>query len=601
MFFFCVFFFTTGLLDNPLGQLTRRLLGIQAEGYTYMASLRRLSMPPSHQSPLTNWPPCPTPICIPLLAYYLRYHPDQEYVSFILQGLQVGFHVGFAGAQISLRSSSRNHPSSLANPQAIRNFIHEETSAGRMVGPLNLPLEGLIHCSPIGLVPKGRGTGQWRMIVDLSHPDCRSVNDGIPSHLCSVNYSAVDEALCFIKQLGRNTMLVKVDLKGAYRMVLLHPQDRHLFGITWEDQVYADQALPFGLCSAPKIFTAVADAVGWALLESGIPYHIHYLDDFLFFIPTAQEGEVNLPRILNVFSSLGVPVATHKIEGPATQVTFLGVIVDTARFELRLPLDKLEYTRSLVRSWRGRRSGRYKEFESLLGHLSHAATVIRQGRIFLRHLFTVLKAARSTGHFVHLDTTSRADLLWWEYFLVHWNGTMFLQCAPTPSYHVYTDASGSFGCGGILLSSSWLQLRWPESWADVNIAVKELVPIVVAAAIWGRQWYLHHVRFHSDNMAVVAILRTRSTRDAAALHLLRCLYFYTAYFQFEYTVEHVPGVLNTAADAISRDNITLFSSLFPQATQATVPQPLLNLLISQRPDWGSPRWTALFTDTLSIL
>ena len=93
-------------------------------------------------------------------------------------------------------------------------------------------------------------------------------------------------------------MLVKVDLKGAYRMVPLHPQDRHLFGITWEDQVYADQALPFGLCSAPKIFTAVADAVGWALLESGIPYHIHYLDDFLFFIPTAQEGEVNLPRIL---------------------------------------------------------------------------------------------------------------------------------------------------------------------------------------------------------------------------------------------------------------------------------------------------------------
>ena len=107
-------------------------------------------------------------------------------------------------------------------------------------------------------------------------------------------------------------------------------------------------------------------------------------------------------------------MATHKIEGPATQVTFLGVIVDTARFELRLPLDELELTRSLVRSWRGRRSGRYKEFESLLGHLSHAATVIRQGRIFLRHLFTVLKAARSAGHFVHLDTTSRADLLWWS-------------------------------------------------------------------------------------------------------------------------------------------------------------------------------------------
>ncbi len=84
------------------------------------------------------------------------------------------------------------------------------------------------QCSPIGLVPKGSGTGKWRMIVD---PAGRSVNDGTVSDLCSLQYTSVDVALQFINSLGRNTVLIKVDLKNAYRMVPIHPANRHLFGI----------------------------------------------------------------------------------------------------------------------------------------------------------------------------------------------------------------------------------------------------------------------------------------------------------------------------------------------------------------------------------
>ena len=510
--------------------------------------------------------------------------------------------MGYSSQGTGLRSSSKNHPSSLANPQVIRDYIGGEVSTGRMVGPLDRHSRRAVQCSPIGLVPKGRNTGQWRMIVDLSYPEGRSVNDGISSALCSVSYPSIDEALSFIKQWGRNTLLLKVDLKSAYRMVPIHPQDRHLFGVCWEDQVFVDQALPFGLSSAPILFTAVADAIGWALLQAGVLFHIHYLDDFLFFFhPAPHQAHPALPYILSTFRNLGVPVAAHKVEGPATTVTFLGIVVDTARFELRLPVDKVDRIREMVRSWRDRRSGRYKEFESLLGHLSHAASVIRQGRVFLCSLFTALKATRSRGHFVHLDETMRADLLWWEYFLQQWNGMMFFQQVPVPSIHVYTDASGSFGCGGVALPSTWFQLKWPESWAEVDIAVKELVPIVVAAAIWGRRWYRVHVCFHSDNMAVVSILRNRSARNEIALHLLRCFYFYTAFFQFEYSAEHMPGMLNTAADALSRNNLALFSSLIPQASQSGVPPPIQDLLVNQRPDWGSQNWITLFVATLSTL
>ena len=587
-----------------LRQLTQRLLGVESGQYVYMAELHGLDHAPTPvPSPSISWPHCPTPIQVNVLAGYLQHHPDHSFVQFILSGLSEGFHVGYRGAEGStgLRSCFRNHPSALANRAVVSNYIREELTAGRFVGPFSPRAQRQVHCSPIGLVPKGRGSGRWRMIVDLSYPSGRSVNDGISADLCSLQYASIDNALQFVTTLGQGTLLIKVDLKNAYRVVPTHPADCHLFGISWENHIYIDQALPFGLRSAPKLFTAVADAIGWALAEAGIPFQLHYLDDFLFFVPPRAGcgATAVLALAMDTLSRLGVPVAVHKIEGPAPVITFLGIVVDTVRFELRLPAPKVEYIRDMVRAWRGKRSGMRSDFESLLGHLSHAATVIRQGRVFLRHLFTLLAAARSRHLFaVHLDGTARADLLWWDYFLQSWNGTMFFPASPKASVHVYSDASGSFGCGAVMLHLHWFQVGWPSSWANIDIAVKELAPIVIAAAIWGPLWKGARVCFHSDNTAVVAILQKRSARDPVAHHLLRCFYFYAAFFQFEYGSEHVPGVLNVAADALSRNNLQLFSSLIPQATPSAVPIPLLDLLIFQRPDWGSQAWINLFVATL---
>ena len=47
----------------------------------------------------------------------------------------------------------------------------------------------------------------------------------------------------------------------------VHPDDQHLLGILWEDGVFVDRSLPFGLQSAPKIFTAVVDAMVWAIFS----------------------------------------------------------------------------------------------------------------------------------------------------------------------------------------------------------------------------------------------------------------------------------------------------------------------------------------------
>ena len=97
------------------------------------------------------------------------------------------------------------------------------------------------------------------------------MNDGISSNLCSLHYASVDDAVDIIKKLGRGTQLVKLDVKDAYRIVPVHPSDCHLLGIRWRDRTYVDRALPFGLRSAPKIFSALADLVAWVLDQQGIP------------------------------------------------------------------------------------------------------------------------------------------------------------------------------------------------------------------------------------------------------------------------------------------------------------------------------------------
>lgn len=130
-----------------------------------------------------------------------------------------------------------------------------------------------------------------------------------------------------------------------------------------------------------------------------------------------------------------------------------------------------------------------------------------------------------------------------------------------PAFHVFTDASGSYGCGDYS-SPYWFSLQWPSSWADSAISIKELVPVVVAAALWGRRWQGRHVRFHCDNTAVVAMLSKWSAGPVSAHHLLRCLYFYSAYYQFDFSAKHISGVDNVLADALSRNHLHLFPFFF---------------------------------------
>ena len=64
-------------------------------------------------------------------------------------------------------------------------------------------------------------------------------------------------------ELGSGALLAKIDIESVYHLVSVHPQDHPLQAVRWKGGIYFDPMLLFGLRSAPKIFTAVADALDW--------------------------------------------------------------------------------------------------------------------------------------------------------------------------------------------------------------------------------------------------------------------------------------------------------------------------------------------------
>ena len=171
---------------------------------------------------------------------------------------------------------------------------------------------------------------------------------------------------------------------------------------------------------------------------------------------------------------------------------------------------------------------------------------------------------------------------------------------PPPRLIVTSDASGNWGCGAFTGTGEWFQLPWTEAWGAVHITCKELLPIVLACAMWGRRARGGLVRCRTDNAAVVSIVNTGRSKDSLAMHLMRCLSFFMAQFAIIVRAEHLPGRENVAADALSRDRLALFRSQETSAAMQATPLPaeLLDMLIHTRPDWTSQRWSSLFRSIL---
>ena len=72
-----------------------------------------------------------------------------------------------------------------------------------------------------------------------------SINDGIPPSLCSIKYITVDAAINKILSQGRGSLMAKISIKDAFRLLSVHSADRHLLMMSWNDSIYIDMCIFF--------------------------------------------------------------------------------------------------------------------------------------------------------------------------------------------------------------------------------------------------------------------------------------------------------------------------------------------------------------------
>ena len=583
-------------MREPKKFSTPTLSVIQHNTYPYTHDLCQLESqtPPSSPLPdIPNFSKVHSPLKAEPWAKALEKHPDQEFRAYLLNGIRNGFSIGFDHSS-PLQPAQNNMSSAYQHTEVVQEYLTKECQENRVLGPLPRSKTEGIHISRFGVIPKKHQSNKWRLILDLSFPQSTSVNDGIDPARCSLSYASIDDAAHIIAQMGPNTLLAKIDIAKAYRNISVNPRDRILLGMSWNNNIFVDTALPFGLRSAPKIFCAISDTLEWILWCKGVSSCLHYIDDFITFGQAeTTECKNNLDTIIKCCDELGLPLATEKVEGPTKVLTFLGIEIDTGHMVLRLPRDKLVRLQQLIASWISRKAATKRDLLSLIGELSHATKVVLPGRAFLRQLIDLAASRSSLDHWVRLDTSFRSDLIWWHLFISDWNGTSLLlsHVLRPPEVTITSDASGSWGCGAFC-EDQWFQRKWTPNWAGINIACKEFVPIVVGLELWGLQCRGKHIRVQSDNMAVVSVINLRKGKDPLMAHLLRCLQFISAKYDLYISAEHIQGSLNSAADALSRNNLDAFFSSLPQAQAQprSIPAELWDWAMSMTPNWLSLDW-----------
>ena len=208
------------------------------------------------------------PVAAPLRAdvweVALAEHPGSTWANYLVQGMRQGFRIGLKG-DVHCRSVTSNAPSAHRQSTQVTKFISQQLTCGYMLGPLDPQQASGVVRSRLAATPK-KTPNHWHTIVNLSSPEKASVNDNLKKELTHVAYSSVEDAVLLLHRLGQGALMAKINIKDAYCIIPINPNDRCYLGIERQGKVFVDKQLP--LASAPAIFSPLSKTLEWVLQHS---------------------------------------------------------------------------------------------------------------------------------------------------------------------------------------------------------------------------------------------------------------------------------------------------------------------------------------------
>ena len=209
-----------------------------------------------------------------------------------------------------------------------------------------------------------------------------------------------------------------MDGSRAFCHVKVDPGDNDLLGLHW-DAHYVHSCIPFGTRHGSQIFQHLSDAVRFIMRQKGFTM-LNYIDDYVR-VGVLSVAHASYAALLDVMSQLGLTISQKKLVAPSTQVTCLGVLIDTVTGTVSIPPEKLEQINTTVRQWLSKSIVSKHQLQSKLGLLLYVHRCVKPARVFINRMLDLLRSVHASQH-ITLTTDFKRNLQWFAMFLPRYNG-----------------------------------------------------------------------------------------------------------------------------------------------------------------------------------
>ncbi|XP_034289304.1 uncharacterized protein LOC117675085 [Pantherophis guttatus] len=413
----------------------------------------------------------------------------------------------------------------------------------RAIEPVPQGQRGLGYYSRLFVIRKS--SGGWRAILDLKSLNRRIV----------YRRFKMQSLQTILEGIRVGDLLSSIDLTEAYLHVPILPSHRRFLRFCFANNHYQYRALPFGLSSAPRVFTKLMSVLAAHLRTLPIRMQF-YLDDLLIQSTSVQAAHQDLATTLRVLREHGFSVNLAKsLLNPATRIQHLGAVIDSKESRVYLSQDRLSSLRSLVRSVTAGKGSSLASLSKLLGKMVSCIGIVPWAHLHCRHLqwFLLPYQKRQLGispRVVRLPPKVLKSLQWWNSDALL-RGREFRE----PQHLVLTTDASLHGWGAHL-SSSFAQGRWTKSDLTHNINWLELRAIHLALRVFSHEVRNRHVLVRTDNVAAKAhVNRLGGTRSRHLMQEAERLGSWAEAHLRSLRALHISGVANTQADWLSRATV----------------------------------------------
>ncbi|CAJ0933078.1 unnamed protein product [Ranitomeya imitator] len=312
--------------------------------------------------------------------------------------------------------------------------------------------------------------------------------------------------------------LGSIDIQDAYLHVPIFPGHHRLLRFAVQREHFQFVALPFGLATAPRVFTKIMSALMAILRVRGLVL-FPYLDDIHLKAPSFAQAHESLSIVLDTLARFGWLVNRKKsCLIPSLRIIFLGMIFDTRQTRVFLPKDKRSTLCRDIRLLQGPRPPSLP-----IGHEGSGEDGSYIGSDFFAQFHSrpfqqaILsqwdRSVFSLDRPIRLSSRVKRSLNWWLTSPLISQGRSFL---PVHWQVVTTDAS-LFGWGAVFRHLT-VQGRWSSQESSLPINVLEIRAIFLSLRHWERILSGLPVRIQTDNATAVAYVNHQGgTRSSLAL------------------------------------------------------------------------------------